>query len=182
MLARGLTCAFVALSVACASLPPPERSYAGRFSATTLQGAERQNLSGRFSLEVRAGQQSLDLATPIGTTLARIEISRDGARVSSQAQEFRGPDADALTEQVLGWRLPVSGLADWLEGRPAPGRPARVERSGARISLIEQDGWTIRLSEFVDADPRPRRLLLERSAAGQQPAISVRLILDDPTG
>ena len=33
-------------------------------------------------------------------------------------QEVRGADADALTEQLLVWRLPVSVLADWLEVGP----------------------------------------------------------------
>ncbi len=177
---RWLACAVVALTAACASVSPPERSYAGRFSATTVLAAERQNLSGRFSLEIRGGQKTLDLATPIGTTLARVEINEDGARVIGQAQVIRGPDADALTEQMLGWRLPVNGLADWIEGRPAPGRPARVERNETGISLIEQDGWTIRISEFFASESRPRRLSLERPTAGTRPAVSVRLILDDP--
>ena len=54
-----------------------------------------------------------------------------------------------LTEQLLGWRLPVSGLADWIEGRPVPQRFARIERDGERIVLFEQDGWVIRLSEYL---------------------------------
>ncbi|MGH6611279.1 MAG: outer membrane lipoprotein LolB, partial [Burkholderiaceae bacterium] len=96
-------------------------------------------------------------------------------------QEVRGPDADALTEQLLGWRLPVSGLADWIEGRPAPDRAARVERNNGRIVSIEQDGWTIRLPETFAASTRPRLVLLERPGALNAPAVTLRLVVDDPT-
>jgi len=180
MRVRLLACAIAALATACASLPPAERSYSGRFSATAGEGAERHNLSGRFSLEVGAGRQTLDLATPIGTTVARVQTSPGSALISFQGQEIQGTDADALTERVLGWRLPVSGLADWIEARPVAGRPARVELNGGRIASIEQDGWTIRVTESFDDSSRPRRLSLERPAAGPQPAVSVRLVLDGP--
>ena len=83
---------------------------------------------------------------------------------------------------LLGWRLPVGGIADWIEGRPAPGRAARVERDAGRIVFIEQDGWTIRLPESLDTVARPRRLLLERAAGPNAPAVSLRLIVDEPTG
>jgi outer membrane lipoprotein LolB len=95
-------------------------------------------------------------------------------------EEKRGPDADALTEQLLGWRLPVSGLSDWIEGRPAPGRPARVERNGSRPVLIEQDGWTVRLAESFETSGRPRLMVLERAASPFAPGVVLRLVVDDP--
>src|SRR4030095_9872738 len=136
---------------ACATPPrsTADRAYTGRFAVTTALAEKRESVSGRFNLEVRGPQQILELASPLGTTVARIEIEPGGARATgARMQEVRGADADALTEQLLGWPLPVSGLADWIEGRPVPQRPARIERDGGRIALIEQDGWMIRLSEY----------------------------------
>lgn len=172
------------LLAACATVvAPPERSYAGRFAATATRGEQRESVSGRFSLEVRGTRQTLDLATPLGTTLARIDIEPGQARATgTQMPELRGPDADDLTEQLLGWRLPVGGLADWIEGRPAPGRAARIERDAGRIVLIEQDGWTIHLPETFETGARPRRLLFERAGGPGIPAVSLRLILDEPAG
>ena len=185
--ARALAVSFVsvALLTACATsaLAPPDRAYAGRFSATTLLGEQSENVSGRFSLEIRGPQQLLELASPLGTTVARIEIEPGSARATSaHMREVRGPDADALTEQLLGWPLPVSGLADWIEGRPVPNRTARIEREGGRIVLLEQDGWMIRLPEYFDAAARPRRLILERATSGNSPSVTLRLVLDDPSG
>jgi outer membrane lipoprotein LolB len=175
----------VALFTACATpaLAPPDRAYAGRFSATTLLGDQRESVSGRFNLEVRGPQQILELASPLGTTVARIEIEPDGARATgARMQEIRGADANALTEQILGWPLPVSGLADWIEGRPVPSRVARVEREGGRVVLLEQDGWAIRLPEYFEAAARPRRLLLERPATANTPSVVLHLIVDGPDG
>jgi outer membrane lipoprotein LolB len=185
--ARALAVSFllVTLLTACATpiLAPPDRAYSGRFAVTTAFGEQRENVSGRFNLEIRGPQQMVELASPLGTTVARVEIEPGGARATgAQMQEVRGADADALTQQLLGWPLPVSGLADWIEGRPVPTRVARVEREGGRVVLLEQDGWTIRLPEYSEATARPRRLVLERPAGANTPSVVLRLIVDEPGG
>jgi len=167
----------------CAAVPAttPDRLYTGRFSAVATQGDKRESVSGRFSVEVRGDRQRIDLATPLGTTVARIEVGPDGASASGPGmQDARGPDADALAEQLLGWRLPVSGLSDWIEGRPVPSRPARVERDGNRTVLIDQDGWTVRIAETFAASDRPRLVVLERAASPLAPGVVLRLVVDDP--
>ncbi len=183
--ARALAVSFllVTLLTACATplLAPPDRAYSGRFAVTTAFGEQRENVSGRFNLEIRGPQQIVELSSPLGTTVARVEIEPGGARATGgQMQEVRGADADALTQRLLGWPLPVSGLADWIEGRPVPTRVARVEREGGRVVLLEQDGWTIRLPEYSEATARPRRLVLERLAAANTPSVVLRLIVDEP--
>ena len=179
-----LAFAFVLALTACATPSvAPERAFSGRFSATALGAAPANTVNGRFTIEVRGSRQVIDLATPLGTTLARIEIEPGKAVATGpQMQTATGADPDALIESLLGWRLPVSGLADWLEGRPEPSRPARTQSHGERISLIEQDGWTIRIDEYSGATNKPRRLSLERPPSGGQPSVSVRLIVDDPAG
>ena len=185
--ARALAVSFllVTLLTACATpiLAPPDRAYSGRFAVTTALGEQRENVSGRFNLEIRGPQQIVELSSPLGTTVARVEIEPGGARATGgQMHEVRGADADALTQQLLGWPLPVSGLVDWIEGRPVPTRVARVEREGGRVVLLEQDGWTIRLPEYSEATARPRRLVLERLAAANTPSVVLRLIVDEPGG
>ena len=180
--ALAVSIASAALLTACATSPrsPADRAYSGRFAVTTALGEQRESVSGRFSLEVRGPQQIIEVASPLGTTVARIEIEPGGARATgARMQEVRGADADALTEQLLGWPLPVSGLADWIEGRPVPQRSARIERDGDRIVLIEQDGWVIRLSEYLEGTARPRRLVLERPAGVDTPSVTLRLIVDE---
>ena len=175
-------CASVLLGAcATATITPPERSYAGRFAVTATRDAEMQNLSGRFSLEIRGDQQILDLSTPVGTTVARIEVGPDRARASGpQLSEVEGNDPDALVERLLGWRLPVGGLGDWIEGRPNPKRPSKVETENGLTAIIKQDGWTIRIGERFEPGQNPKRLTLDRPASGMEPAVTLRLIVDDP--
>ncbi len=174
--------------VGCASLPPPapaERVHAGRFSATAHTHDRQENLSGRFVLAVRGASLTLDLASPLGTTLARVEAGPGGARLvepGSPPRELRGASAEALVEQALGFALPASGIADWIVGRPVALRPARTTQQDGRISAIEQDGWTIRVLERFAANDLPRRLSFERPAHDASPAIRLQLVLDDPAG
>jgi len=180
---RRAALALVLLGLAgCASLPAPppaERVYEGRFAASARIDGKAESTAGRFVLRLgRDGAMTLDLASPLGNTLARLELGPDGARLRApQADgtltEARGADGAALTTQLLGYPLPVEGLADWIDARPVPQRPAVVEDAGGRIAQIEQDGWTIRVQERFE-DGRPRRLLFERDGA------TLRLVLDAP--
>ena len=181
--ARWLLVLFVTLVAGCATAPEatPDRVYVGRFSALATQGDKRESVSGRFSVAVRGDRQRIDLATPLGTTVARVEVGPEGASASGPGmQEVRGPDADALAEALLGWRLPVSGLSDWIEGRPVPTRRAVLGHEGNRLVLIEQDGWTVRIDETFATTGRPRLIVLERAAAPPAPGVVLRLVVDGP--
>lgn len=186
---RALAAALAATALAgCASLPPappPERVHSGRFAATAELDGRRDNTSGRFTLTVFTDRLVLDLATPLGTTLARAELTPAGATLRAtgadgNVQQAQGRDGEALAEQLLGIPLPVTGIRDWIVGRAAPARPAQVSADG---NAIEQDGWSIRIDErFAGADrPLPRRLTMTRPARTlpPAPAITLRLFLDD---
>ncbi len=127
---------------------------------------------------------TLDLASPFGNTLARIDTDAHGAQMTAPdangaTQRLQGANADALAEQALGWPLPVSGIGDWIIGRPVPDRPYRS--APGNNGAIEQDGWTIRVLERFDSNGAPRRMIFERAATAGSPAVTVRLVLDDPT-
>jgi len=177
------------LLAACASVAPPpdaQRSYGGRFAASVQRGAERESFSGRFLLMVLDGGIRLDLASPLGNTLARIEVGSHGARLTAPQADgalavFTGSDADALAQTVLGFALPVSGLPDWIAGRAAPDRPARLEPEDGPAQRIAQDGWTIVIDERSADLGTPSRLTLSRDEAGPPPtALRLRLLLDPP--
>jgi outer membrane lipoprotein LolB len=177
----GLAALALWLSACATPTLPPERVYSGRFVAIAANGERRESVSGLFTLEVRGARKTIDLATPVGTTVARIEIEPGRATATGpQLQTASGPDADLLVEDLTGFRLPVSGLADWIDGHPSPDRPASIQREGGQVSEIKQDGWTIRYAEYSSVTQRPRRLLLERVPNGAGPALTVRLIVDEP--
>ncbi len=177
---------------ACASLPPPKAAdhhYAGRFSLAVTRAdragdaPHRDAWSGRFTLAVDAGSLSLDLVSPLGSTIARIETDSQEARLIVPAdggvRVEHGADAQALSEQVLGWSLPVAGMPDWVEGRPSSRRPFQSLPADAGKSRFEQDGWSVTIEPPGDGRPG-RRLQMDRAGQAGAPDVALRVVLDGP--
>jgi outer membrane lipoprotein LolB len=187
--ARHSVLALLALGLAggCTSfapLAPIEQVTTGRFAARIVQGENTGSLSGRFTLATHRDGNTLDLASPLGTTIARVQTNEAGITLTTPqadgtTQTWQGSNAEALAESALGWSLPVSGLPDWLAGRPVKGRPARVTPADGPAQRIEQDGWIIVIDERFDDSGAPRLLTLERSARDPvQPGVRLRLVVE----
>jgi outer membrane lipoprotein LolB len=182
-----------ALSLAgCASLPSappsgPEQIVTGRFSVAAQGNGRSESGAGRFTLTTAGPSLTLDLATPLGTTLARLERNAHGVRLTAPRDDggmttLQGTEPEALMQDAFGWAIPVDGLADWLAGRPSPAGAAQVQRDASgNVSAIEQSGWTIEIQErFAGPSGTPRRLRATRPAAGPAPSLTLRLVLDEP--
>jgi outer membrane lipoprotein LolB len=181
----------LAWTAGCTSFAPIEstpRVYTGRFSANISRNDQREAVSGRFTLAASPGRTTLDLASPLGNTLARVEAIASRATLTAPRADgtlatWQGDSPEALADAVLGYRLPVSGLADWIVGRATPGRAARVFPPTGPTQRIEQDGWVIDIDERFADTGAPRRLSLDRSESGPAaPAVRLRLVLDDAGG
>lgn len=185
----GLACALLA---GCAALPPEAppatrridpTEWSGRFSAVYTQpgaSAEEQNASGRFRLVQREGQTLLELSTPIGQTIAQAQVDAKSARLTDhQGRHYQAPSAEALTEQLFGWRVPVLRLPDWLQGRfGATGS----QGEGTRPTVGTDAGWDIQVVGWLD-DRIVRTLQLSWPTQGtsSERRLKLRLIVDSAT-
>jgi outer membrane lipoprotein LolB len=151
---------FAALLAACAPLEikPPEGpldfSLSGRIAARSGNEAFTGNIAWRH---VKTGDELL-ISTPTGQGVA--QILRQGDVVvlkTSEGREYRAADSESLTERVLGFRLPIEGLAETVQGRPS--------------RALESRGWKIEYQEY-DAQRRPMRLRLTNAGAEVRLAIS----------
>ena len=140
--------AAAALVAGCAQVEvrPPEGpldfDLLGRIAARYGQESFTGNVSWRHA---RGGDEML-ISTPFGQGVAR--IVRDGNAVlltTADGKEHRANDAEDLTERVLGFRVPIAGLADWVQGRSSP--------------ELESRGWKVEVQER-DAQQRPARIRL----------------------
>jgi outer membrane lipoprotein LolB len=168
-------CASISAPPSSTQLPDARDAYqiAGRLSAR--HDADAFAASFRWSHSV--DRDELDLATPLGQTVARLTGDARGV-------EFRSPDGSVqtardwttLTSRGLGWVLPVSGLASWIQGSPRKGAPFTIEPTAeGNLGVLRQDGWTIAYQSFVkDASgaPRPARMTLD------YPGLELRLVID----
>ncbi len=147
-----------------------EFELAGRIAVRYRNEAAGGNLAWRHTRE----SDEMLITTPIGSSVAR--IVRTGAVVvltTSDGREYRAADAESLTEQTLGFRLPLAGLADWVRGRPVDAQPAVFRRDAqGRLAVLEQSGWRVEYQAFRP-DGLPARLRLD------YPGIELRLAIHE---
>jgi outer membrane lipoprotein LolB len=149
-----------------------EFELAGRIAVRYRDDAGSGNIAWRHG----AIADEMLLTTPFGQGIAR--LARAGNEISLTTQdgrEFRAADAESLTEKVLGFRVPLVGLADWVRGRaaskPAPEPTLERRDAAGRLDELEQSGWKIRYLEYTDA--RPSRLTLSF------PGLELRLAISE---
>jgi outer membrane lipoprotein LolB len=98
----------------------PSFEAAGRLSVRHGSDA----LTANFRWQRDGNRDEVDLASPLGQTIARLTGDGDGVALrTADGRVATGSDWAALTAQSLGWPLPVDGLAFWIQG--APRRPGR---------------------------------------------------------
>jgi outer membrane lipoprotein LolB len=163
-----------ALLAACAELPPaPEEGFEFELNARFAARYRDEAASGLLAWRHRAASDEVLLSSSFGQGMAR--ITRAGEQVTLTAgddRRYSAADAETLTEQVLGFRLPLRGLADWVRARPAPGAPSQpVYAQDGRLRSLEQHGWRIEYLGYEGA--RPTRLKLN------YPGLELRLAIGE---
>ncbi len=92
------------------------------------------------------------LSGPLGRGAARL-TGRPGEvqlEVANQGR-FQAESPEALLEEQLGWRLPVSHLLWWVRGLPAPDSRSQVTLdAGSRLARLEQDGWQVQYLSYTE--------------------------------
>jgi len=97
------------------------------------------------------------ITTPLGQGVARIVRQGDAVVLTTaEGKEFRAPDSESLTERVLGFRLPIEGLADWVQGKPSP--------------ALESRGWKV---EYLQRDEQNRPRLMRMTYQGVEVRFAV---------
>jgi outer membrane lipoprotein LolB len=151
---------------ACASTPPRvvSESVVGRLvlqvSGTETEAARVFSAGFELRGEPAAGQ--LDLFAPTGTVVARARWQPGSAQLETAQGTGRYASLADLTHRVLGERLPLEALFDWVEGRPWPGL-----RHAPRPQGFEQAGWEVDVSALARGSIVARR--------DSRPAVTLRL-------
>jgi len=192
--AYGLLCCLFFLLTGCATLTdkPVAVSTAiiepvaiGAAAAANFELAGRvsvkdskQSFSGGVRWQHNNAKDEIFLLSPLGQTVAQIQRNPDGVQLTTSEQKvYRAADVESLTGQVLGWRLPLTGLQYWVRGVNSPATSAAVDKDDAgRVVAIRQDGWEIAYLSFFSLEQeqttRPRVLSLQRGE------LEIKLVID----
>lgn len=130
--------------------------------------------SGRIAWQHDAASDDLLLSSPLGQGVAHIVRRNDVASLTTSDQkQYQANDVEALTEQVLGWRLPLAGLPDWVRGRAAAGTPAQGQLDDSqRLTQLRQSGWLVEFLDYGNGNGLPSRLRLSRQE------VELRIVID----
>lgn len=156
----------------------------GRLSVRYQQNGREEALHGSFTWAQTTGQATVTILSPLGQTLATIEVTPGHSSLTQAGRPPRvAADVDALAADALGWPLPVAGLRDWLQGFAMDGAGHRVIATPSTTTTVATpEGWRIHYASWQDDDPaaphnHPKRIDLERSTA-QAGDVSIRIVID----
>ena len=114
--------------------------------------APKDSGSGTLFWLQRQDYYDIRLSGPLGRGAARL-TGREGdvlLEVANQGR-YQAESPEALLEEQLGWRLPVSHLFWWVRGLPAPDSKSRVTLdTDSHLASLEQDGWQLQYLSYVE--------------------------------
>ncbi|MGH8436734.1 MAG: lipoprotein insertase outer membrane protein LolB [Pseudomonas sp.] len=100
----------------------------------------------------RQGYYDIRLSGPLGRGAARL-TGRPGdvtLEVANQGR-YQADSPEALLDEQLGWKLPVSHLIWWVRGLPAPDSKSILTLdSTSHLARMEQDGWQVEYLSYVE--------------------------------
>jgi outer membrane lipoprotein LolB len=178
----------LALTGACTTtlpLPSGTRTYrsdvrlGGRLSVSYRAAGKPESLQGKFLWVQRGEQIDIELLTPLGQTIARIAIAPGRARIEQSGGDVReAASIDQLTEQTLGWTLPVNGLRYWLQGFMPDARGQLASVTPDQSGTLRGDGWKLRYVSWQadGSTAMPKRIDFTRDTA--QSELALRVVID----
>lgn len=140
----------------------------GRIAVLT----ETKGFSGSMRWHHRPDGDDIAFYSPLGTQLGQLNADADGVTLTTSGQKtYQADDAEALTQQVLGWSLPMAGLHDWVLGRPGAGDAEILAWDGpGRIVRMRQNGWEIEYPAYQGM--LPSKVVLK------SPKLDLKLVIE----
>lgn len=138
---------------------------------------EQRSFSGATRWQHQEDADDISVLSPLGGQVASIKTSVEGVELkTSEGKTFNAKDVETLTEETLGWRLPLSGLSYWVLGRPTKKLAESMEWDlQGRVTKIFQDGWKIEYSQYVLVGEYwlPKKILL------LSPNLNLKLVVQE---
>ena len=187
----GYLCLFL---VGCSSLPnkainTTHQQQLKQLHFAKLNAIKEFNLKGRIAVNTAGKGYSGGLTwqhTPLNDQLAMFsplgskvsEITKSEFKVTlttADGKQFSAVDAETLTENTLGWRLPLSGLTQWVIGLANNNASSVTLDELGRISTLQEDGWDIEYSQYsqIKGVDLPKKIVL------RSPKVNLKLIVDE---
>ena len=137
----------------------------------------KENFSGGVQWQHPGARDEILLLNPLGQTLAQIRRMPEGVHLATSEQEnYYASDVESLTEQVLGWRLPLMGLQYWVQGLHSPATSAEIDKNpdGRVVAIDRTDGRSVMQAIFPHHQRKPCRARMIRPKLLMLTAVACR--------
>lgn len=139
----------------CYLVPLAQRQQQRRaFSHWLVRGNLRLHTADQKSHATLVWQQQdaqhyrITLLGPLGLGSVRINGSPQHVTLQQGKQTLTANTPEALMQQQLGWHLPVSSLAYWLRGLPAPNSNHTQTDGQQQLTAIDHDNWQVKMDQY----------------------------------
>ena len=158
-------------------------ALSGRLNVRYLKDGTPQSTTVNFDWKQDAQRTDVALSTPLGSTVATIAVTPQGATLSEGANKppLTAPSIDALSARALGWALPVSGLRGWLQGHATTADGQAWTASPAHNEVTTREGWHLQYVDWQPGStpPRPKRIDAEHPGGGDIQQMSLRIVINE---
>jgi outer membrane lipoprotein LolB len=122
-------------------------------------------------------RDEIAIFSPLGSQVASIIKRVNGVTLTdNKGQSVTEKDTATLTQNTLGWQLPLDGLSDWVLGRPRKSAITEIRWDAeGKLRKLAQDDWQIEYLEYktIDRYRLPVKLNL------MHPNVTIKLILQE---
>ena len=124
-----------------------------------------------------AGERdTIGLFSPLGGQVANIEKTKSRVVLTDgDGKTYEANDAETLTQQTMGWTLPMRGLPDWVLGRPTNDAiELAIWDAQGKLTRLKQSGWDIQYQAYMTADGHqlPSRIMMV------SPKLNLKLLVE----
>ncbi|MDD2834076.1 MAG: lipoprotein insertase outer membrane protein LolB [Methylotenera sp.] len=153
----------------------------GSIQQFSLQGrigvqSNYKGFSGGLLWQHNPSMDEINLHSPFGGQVASITKNSELITLTeANGKQTSASNAETLTYQILGWKLPLKGLQDWTLGRPAEGSiTASSWDENGLLTSLSQNGWKIEYQNYADENG----YLLPHKISLKSELVNLKLVIE----
>lgn len=126
------------------------------------------------------GQEDhMRIFSPLGQQVALIHRTAQSVTLTDQSgKQHQANDVASLTERLLGWRLPLAGLSQWVLGIPHPDSPFQASYlASGEPATLTQDDWRIEYADYHGVAFNGMLASLPHTTRLQQKDVRLKLVI-----
>jgi len=166
--------ALTLLLTACPSHTPPSQwqpaKQAQNFTATGRLSVKQNDKGsyGNFDWTRTPAVETININTPLGNTIGQLCQDPQGViATDANGKTYQAATPEQLSQQLLGYQIPIQYLHTWATGGYLPNHPHSTEADGS----LNQLGWNI--SRTTNPNGSPRTLQLKNNQ------LTIRMVISD---